>query len=100
MPCLPKSLAAVRTAVASLLRSSDRAGSLHGADNITVLLNIAADVSSDAGIDVTMLLRAFANKSVDEHKLKYNEYFRCVGMGMCSVAPCRPVVSSSSFFVR
>ena len=81
MPCLPKSLAAVRTAVSALIRSSDHAGSLYGGDDIATSLNIAANATSDAGIDVMMFLCAFANEAMDEYKLKYDERFGCRGDG-------------------
>ena len=79
MPSLPKSLAAVRAAVASLLRPADHSGSLYSADDIADALNIAANVDGSASIstkvDVTLLLRAFANDAADEFVLAYDQVF-------------------------
>ena len=79
MPSFPKSLAAVRAAVASLLRPADHSGSLYSADDIADALNIAANVDGSASIstkvDVTLLLRAFANDTADEFVLAYAEHF-------------------------
>ena len=64
MPSLPKSLAAVRSAVASLLRPADHPGSLNSVDDIANALNIAADIYGSHDIytkaSTTLLLRAFA----------------------------------------
>ena len=81
MPTLPCSLAPVRAAVASMLRSPDHAGNLYRADDVATALNIAADVTDGAAIDTTMLLRAFANEAADEFILRYDEHFHCHGDG-------------------
>ena len=79
MPTLPNRLAAVRAAVASLLRNQNHAGSLHSAEDIADALNAAADFNGNAaislGIDVSLLLRAFANDAADEFVLAYDEVF-------------------------
>ena len=64
MPTLPKRLAAVRGAVAALLRDPQRAGDLYGAGDMARELNNAADVHGNKNItkcvDLELLLRAFA----------------------------------------
>ena len=79
MPTLPKRLAVVRAAVASLLRNSLRSGSLYGADDIANALNIAAGVdgnsSTSTKVDAALLLRAFANDAEDEFVLVYGDHF-------------------------
>jgi len=78
MPTLPKSLAAVRAAVASLLWPICHFDNLYTADDIANALNIAADVDgckdANAKVDVTLLLRAFANDAA-EFVLPYAEHF-------------------------
>ena len=60
MPHLPKKLAPVRAAVASLLLSYHHVGNLYSAGDIANALNTEADVdgndSINAGVDVTLLL--------------------------------------------
>ena len=77
MPTLPNRLAAVRAAVASLLRNKNHAGSLHSAEDIVDALNAAADFNGNAaislGIDVSLMLRAFPNDAADEFVFAYNE---------------------------
>ena len=81
MPTLPCSLAPVRAAVASMLRSPDHAGNLYRADDVATALIIAADVTDGAAIDTTMLLCAFSNEAADEFVLTYAEHFHCHGDG-------------------
>ena len=82
MPILPASLAVVRTAVASLLLSPCHSGCLHNADNIVAALSIATGVhgrdGTDARVNTTLLLRAFAN-STDEYCLHYDLAFHRPG---------------------
>ena len=65
MPTLPKSLAAVRSAVASALLSSEHAGNLYSVVDIADALNIAADVERNAAIttkvDANLIRCAFAH---------------------------------------
>ena len=56
-----------------------RGGNLYPAADVVIALNIAADVTDSAFIDVTMLLRAFVNEAEDEFVLKYDGYFACHG---------------------
>ena len=64
MPHLPKHLAPVRAAVASILLLQDHVSRLNSAADISNALNIAADVGGNDAIntdvDATLLLRAFA----------------------------------------
>ena len=75
MPTLPNRLAVVRAAVASLLRNQNHAGSLYSAEDIVDALNAATDFNGNAAIDVSLLLRAFANDAADEFVLAYDEVF-------------------------
>ena len=76
----PKSLAAVRSAVASALLSSEHAGNLYSVVDIADALNIAADVERNAAIttkvDANLIRRAFAHPD-DEFVLQYESYFGC-----------------------
>ena len=80
MPTLPKSLAAVRSAVASTLLSSEHAGNLYSVVDIADTLNIVADVERNAAIttkvDANLIRRAFAHPD-DEFVLQYESYFGC-----------------------
>ena len=60
MSMLPGVLAPVRAAVASLLLPIWHANRPYSADDITVILNIAADVADGARADATLLLRLAA----------------------------------------
>ena len=76
MPTLPKRLAAVRGAVAALLRDPNRAGNPRGAGDVARELNNAADVCGNDNItsivDTPLLLRAFANDATEfHHNLKW-----------------------------
>ena len=73
MPNLPSSLAVVRVAVASLLRSPGHTGRLYGAEDIAGAVNDACAIDGDVGVDVKMLLCAFANDTADEYALSYAE---------------------------
>ena len=72
---LPKKLALVRTAVASILSHYRHVGNLYNVGEITNTPNIKADVAGnatiDAGVDVTLLLWAFANEGWDNYLLPY-----------------------------
>ena len=46
MPVLPKNLAAIRNAVASILRSGEHVGMLYSAGDIAVMLRISADADN------------------------------------------------------
>jgi hypothetical protein len=76
MPHLPKKLAPVRAAVASILSHYLHVGNLYDAGEIANALNIEADVAGNdainAGVDVTLLLRAFANEGGDDYFLPCN----------------------------
>ena len=76
MPHLPKKLAPVRAAVASILLPQDHVSHLYSAADIANALNVAADVDGNdainAGVDVTLLLRAFANEGGDDYFLPCN----------------------------
>ena len=65
MPQLPKKLAAVCAAVASILLPQDHVSRLYSAADISNALNIAADVDGNdainAGVDATLLLRVFVH---------------------------------------
>ena len=50
MPVLPKNLAAVRNAVASILRSGEHVGMLYSAGDIAAMLRIAADADNNSDI--------------------------------------------------
>ena len=75
MPTLPGALAPVRAAVASLLLPTWHANRLYSADDIAVILNIAADVADGVRADATLLLRAFANKAANSFALEYSSYY-------------------------
>ena len=66
MPHLPKNLAPVCEAVASILSHYLHVGNLYDAGEIANALNIEVNVAGNntinAGVDVTLLLRAFANE--------------------------------------
>ena len=76
MPSLPKRLGPVRVAVASILHHHLHIGNLYSAGEIANALNIEADVDGNdainAGVDVTLLLRAFANEGGDDYELPYS----------------------------
>ena len=63
MSTLPGVLAPVRAAMASLLLPTWYANQFYSADDITFILNIAADVADGARADATLLLRAFAKEA-------------------------------------
>ena len=73
MPHLSKKLAPVRAAVASILLSQDHVSRLYNAADISNALNIAAgnDVIN-AGVDATLLLRAFVYEGEGEYEVPYN----------------------------
>ena len=92
MPNLPKSLAAVRAAVASILRPSPRSGSHSDADDVVNALNIVADAASSTSgatkVNVTLLLCAFANAAADGSVLAYDKVFGCHrDMSPCVIGP-------------
>jgi hypothetical protein len=61
------------------MRNRNHAGSLYSAKNIVDALNAAANFNGNAaislGIDVSLLLRAFANDAADKFFLAYDEVF-------------------------
>ena len=69
-------LAPVRAVVASLLLPTWHANRLYSADDITVILNITADVADGARADATLLLCAFANEACNSFALEYSSYYR------------------------
>ena len=75
MPTLPGVLAPVRAAAASLLLPTWHANQLYSADDIAIILNIAADVADSARVDATLLLRAFANEACNSFALEYSSYY-------------------------
>ena len=85
MPVLPKKLAAIRNAVASILRSGEHVGMLYSAGDIAAMLRIAADAdnNSDIGIDINsnMVARAFIFEQKSEYYLSYSNYFGHEGDG-------------------
>ena len=80
IPILPKSLATVRSAVASALMSSEHTGKLYSVMDVAGALNMAADVEGNAAIttkvDANLLRRAFAHPD-NESVLQYESYFGC-----------------------
>ena len=76
MPHLPKKLARVRAAVSSILLPQDHVSHLYSAADIANALNVAADVDGNdainAGVDVTLLLRAFAHEGEGDYEVSYN----------------------------
>ena len=64
MPNLPKRPAPLCSAVASSLLCYLHTSNLHSGNDITTVLNIAADVKRDnaRSVNVTLLMRAFANE--------------------------------------
>ena len=52
MPYLPKSLAAIRNAVAAVLRPKLQSGSLYSAEDVAHVLNVSADVSGNENIGI------------------------------------------------
>ena len=95
MPHLPKRLAPVRSAVASLLYHYCHIGNLYSAGNIANALNNAADVDGDnainSSVDTTLLVRAFANEGAHEYDLRYSNvlsrdgWTRMTGRGLFGI---------------
>ena len=76
MPHLPKKLAPVRAAVASILLPQDHVSRLYSPADIASALNIAADVDGNdtinAGVDAMLLLRAFVYEGEGDYEVPYN----------------------------
>ena len=76
MPHLPKKLAPVPAFVASILLPQDPVSRLYNATDIANAINVAADVDGndaiDAGVDTTLLLRAFAYEREGDYEAPYN----------------------------
>ena len=83
MPSLPKNLAAIRNAIASILRSAGHVGHLYSASDIATILRITADVDNNeaVGIDVDshLVVRAFSFEQQNEYSLPYDDYFGYAG---------------------
>ena len=83
MPTLPRSCAVVRKAVALLLGSPDHSGKLYGGEDVAFLLNNAAGVDDNPDVatrmNVTTLLRSFANDAANVYGLEYDDYFQRPG---------------------
>ena len=83
MPSLPKNLAAIRNAIASILRSAGHVGHLYSASDIATILRITADVDNNeaVGIDVDshLVVRAFSFEQQNEYSLPYGNYFGYAG---------------------
>ena len=75
MPHLLKKLALVCAAVALILLPKDHVNYLYSAVGIANALNVAADVDGNdainAGIDVTLLLRAFSHEGEADYEVPY-----------------------------
>ena len=76
MSHLPKKLAPVRAAVASILLPQDHVSHLYRPTDIANALNVAADVDGNdainAGVDAMLLLRAFAYEGEGDYEVPYN----------------------------
>ena len=76
MSHLPKNLAPVCAAVASILSHYLYVGNLYDAGEIANALNVEADVAGNdtinAGVNVTLLLWTFANEGGGDSFLSYN----------------------------
>ena len=83
MPSLPKNLAAIRNATASILRSAGHVGHLYSASNIATILRITAGVDNNetVGIDVDshLVVRAFSFEQQNEYSLPYEDYVGYAG---------------------
>ena len=79
MPHLPKSLAPVQSTVVSLLCPWHHFNNLYTATDIAEALNIAANVNRnptiDRGVDMPLLLRAFAFNGTEEIFLSLKDVF-------------------------
>ena len=80
MPTLPKSLAAVQSAVASALLSSEHNGNLYIVMDVTDALIMVVDVKGNAAIttkvDANLPRRAFIHPD-NQFVLQYESYFDC-----------------------
>ena len=79
MPSLPNNLAAVRRAVASILRLDVHVGNLYNVNDIAYALRVSADIRGDPeiGIDIDshLVLRAFAFDGRASYTLPYDSVF-------------------------
>ena len=80
MPTLPKSLAAVLSAVALALLSSKHAGNIYSVMDTVDALHTVDDVERNttitAKVDANLLRRTFAHPD-NEFVLQYESYFGC-----------------------
>ena len=69
--------------MALLLKSPDHSGKIYGGEDVAFLLNNAAGVDDNphvsTRINVTTLLRSFANDAANVYGLAYDDYFQRLG---------------------
>ena len=79
MPVLPKNLAAIHNAVASILQSGEHVGMLYSAGVIATMLRIAVDADNNSGIgigiDSNLIVHAFIFEQKIEYYFSYSDYF-------------------------